>query len=346
MSAGAPAGPGRPGPLGVTVGKFLPFHRGHDLLLREARDRLGPAGTLACVLGSRPDDAVPGPARAAWLREEHPDLVVLETPDDLPAAPEPWAWRTLALLAAAGLGAPDVAFTSEAYGDPWAAAMGCRHEAIDPGRARVPASGTTLRADLAAGWTWLTPPARAWFTRRVVVLGVESSGTTTLARDLARAFGTAWVPEWGRDYWEGRRWAPEADRWTPGDFLRIARGQAAREDDLARRAGPALVCDTDPLATCVWARRYLGACPPALAAFAATRRPALYLLTAPDFPFVQDGTRESEALRPAMHGWFVDALEASGVPWRLLGGPGEARLAAAREVVAPLLRFAPLPDPT
>jgi HTH-type transcriptional regulator, transcriptional repressor of NAD biosynthesis genes len=41
---------------------------------------------------------------------------------------------------------------------------------------------------------------RAWYCRRVVVLGAESTGTSTLAADLAEHLGTVSVPEYGRQF--------------------------------------------------------------------------------------------------------------------------------------------------
>jgi HTH-type transcriptional repressor of NAD biosynthesis genes len=322
--------------LGITVGKFFPFHRGHDLLLREAKARVE---HLVVLVGDRPGQAIAGRVLASWIQDEHPDVETIVVPDDLPEAPEPWARRALEVL---GGRRPDVAFTSEAYGEPWAKAMGARHEAIDLDRARAPISGTRLRADLGAHWSWLTAPAKAHLCRRVVVLGVESSGTTTLARALAERYRTAWVPEYGRHVWEGRRHAVDASAWTTGDFVRIARGQFAWEEDLARDANRVLVCDTDALATSVWHRRYLGRRAPEVERFAAARRYALHLLTAPDFPFVQDGTREDGPHRAEMHAWFKDALVASGRPFVEVAGSHEDRLAAAVRAIDPLLVFAPL----
>lgn len=321
--------------LGVTIGKFYPFHLGHDLLVREAKAR---CDRLVVIVGWKPGQALPGELRASWLREAHPDVEVLLALEDVPDAPEPWARRTLEELRGRR---PEVAFTSEPYGEPWAAAMGCRHEAIDVARARVPTSGTALREDLGRHWEFLTPPAKAHFARRVVVLGVESSGTTTLATALAERLRTVWVPEVGRAWWEARRHLDAP--WTEADFLAIARRQAALEDDLARLANRVLICDTDPLATTVWHRRYLGARSTALEAFAATRAADLHLLTAPDFPFVQDGTREDGPHRTAMHAWFKDAL--AGRSHLELTGPPEARLAAALAAIEPLLRWEPLPAP-
>jgi NadR type nicotinamide-nucleotide adenylyltransferase len=324
--------------LGVTVGKFYPFHLGHDLLIRRAKAQVE---QLVVLVGFKPGQQLSGALRADWVREAHPDVEVIEVLEDIPEAPEPWGQRALEVLGRA----PAVAFTSEDYGEAWAEAMGCRHQLIDLERESFPISGTALREDLGAGWSMLTAPAKAHFTRRVRVLGVESSGTTTLARALAERLNTAWVPEYGRWYWEGRRHAPTAETWSADEFRRIARGQQACEDDLARQANRVLVCDTDALATHVWHRRYRGHYDPVVEALAAERRYDLTLLTAPDFPFVQDGTRESEAIRHAMHGWFVDVLKAEGGSYRLLEGSPEERLAAALEAVEPLLRFDPLEAP-
>lgn len=325
--------------LGVTVGKFYPFHRGHDRLLRAAKAQVE---RLVVLVGERPGQALSGALRAGWIREEHPDVEVVVTPEDIPEAPEPWARRALEVL---GGRRPDLAFTSEDYGAPWAAAMGAVHVAIDPARGAVPISGTALRADLGRHWAQLTPPAKAHLCRRVVVLGVESSGTTTLAQDLAAHYRTAWVPEFGRHYWEGRRQTPGAEAWEPSEFHTIARGQAAFEDALARRAERVLVCDTDPLATHVWRRRYLGSYDPALGAFAAERAYDLHVLTAPDVPFVQDGTRDGEHVREDMHRWFLETLAAAGRRTLVVTGAREARLAAACEAIDPLLRFPPLAAP-
>lgn len=323
--------------LGVTVGKFYPFHLGHDLLLRRAKAQVD---RLAVLVAFKPGQALPGSLRAAWIREEHPDVEVLEVLDDIEEAPGPWARRTLEVLGRR----PDVAFTSEDYGVPWAGLMGARHVAIDPARAEVPCSGTALRADLGAAWEQLTPPAKAHFARRVVVLGVESSGTTTLARALAERLRTVWVPEYGRAYAEGRLAAHDAP-WRTDEFVHIARAQAACEDALARRASRVVVCDTDPLATHVWHRRYVGAWSAEVERLAAARTYDLYVLTAPDFPFVQDGTRDGEHVRHDMHAWFVEALERRGLPWINVGGPHERRLADAASSIEPLLRFERVPGP-
>jgi HTH-type transcriptional regulator, transcriptional repressor of NAD biosynthesis genes len=321
--------------LGVTIGKFYPFHVGHHHLITEAKSRVDHMAVLSCA---RDDQEIPGAIRAGWIREMHPDVTVYEVVDDLPEAPEPWARRTVEVLGRA----PDLVFTSEGYGAEYAALMGARHVAVDQSRSRFPISGRDLRADLAAHWGMLTPPAKAYLARRVAVVGAESSGTTTLAQALAVRYQTVWVPEYGRWYWEGRQHTPEAAVWSTDEFVRIATRQGGIEDDLARLANRLVVCDTDALATHVWHRRFVGHYSEAVDAIVDGRRYDLYIVTLPDFPFVQDGTREGEHIRDEMHSWFVEVLTAKGRPHIVVGGSRGERLDMAASAIDPLLRWEPL----
>jgi nicotinamide riboside kinase len=263
----------------------------------------------------------------------------------------------------------DAVFTSESYGDELAARFDARHVCFDPARTRVPVSSTAVRADLPGSWDLLAPAPRAGLATRIVVVGAESTGTTTTARLLAEHYRrrggvwerTAWVPEHGRDYTvelmqQSRAEAHTAGRpepgmddlvWRPADFARIAARQTAMEDAAAAAGSPLLVCDTDAFATAVWERRYLGPDSRASAESAGPGLPRhdLYLLTSHEgVPFEQDGIRDGEAIRADMTGWFVEALTAAGHPWVLLTGTLERRLQLAiRAVDATLdrrLRFA------
>ncbi len=321
--------------LGVVIGKFLPPHAGHSYLIDTAC-----AGTerVVVIVCARSDDPIPVEVRVGWLRGLHPSTTVLACPDDIPddqgeATSRAWAARTVALLGKA----PDVVFTSEDYGPRYAAAMGARHIAVDPGRQRYPISGTLVRADPWRHAELLAPCVRAWYVHRVAVVGAESTGTTTLAQDLAAHYGCGWVPEYGRAYC-GQRLAeaPTID-WRSEDFVHIAWQQQSDEDSVAGHSGRLLICDTDALATSIWHERYLGFPSPAVQALAANRSYALYILTGDDIPFVQDGTRDGEHLRAWMTRRFRQALTERTEPWIEVRGDRAQRMTAATRRVAELL---------
>jgi NadR type nicotinamide-nucleotide adenylyltransferase len=323
------------GRLAVVVGKFLPPHRGHALVVDTAARQ---ADRVAVVVCERPDDLIPAATRAAMLREIHPAAEVLVTPDDVPdddpvrradEISRAWADR-VARLCRAELGAePDVVCSSEEYGPRFARHLGARHVAVDPGRVHVPVSGTAVRADPWECRDFLEPCVRAWFVPRVCVLGAESTGTTTLARDLAAHYGCAWVPEYGRTFCAEHPGGTAGISWRTEDFVVIATRQQAAEDAAARRGGRLLVCDTDALATSVWHERYLGRRSAEVAGIAAGRRYALYLLTADDIPFVQDGTRDGEHVRGWMTQRFREVLAGRDEPWLEVRGSRSERLRAA-----------------
>ncbi len=319
--------------LGVTVGKFNPPHLGHAHLITSAAQE---ADRLVVMVCDRPDQTIGAEDRAAWLADCCPDNVdFVITPDDLPTENEPWAARALQLLG----GQPDVAFTSEPWGPGSAGLMGARHRSIDVERSAFPICGTELRNDLSEHFASLVPAARAALARRVAVVGAESTGKTTLAQQLADTLGTVWVPEYGRTYWEGRRHLDD-QTWSTDEFRRIALGQRHLEHDLARRADRGvLIADTDPLVTSVWLNRYLKASDSSLDELVAESTPGLYLVCAPDFAWVQDGTRESAAFREQMHTETLVRAEATGARVEVLTGPPERRLARALELTEPLTQF-------
>lgn len=322
--------------VGVAVGKFNPPHMGHVHLVRTAAAQVN---HLFVLLADDPDQTIRGDVRAGWLLDAAPaNVTILVTPDDIPAANEPWAARALEVLPAT----PDIAFTSETWGPGWAAAMGAGHVAIDVPRAEVPISASRIRADLRGNFHWLVPAARVALARRIVVVGAESTGKTSLAQQLARSFGTVWVPEYGRWYWEGRRHLAD-QAWDSDEFLRVAATHHQTEVDLARRAaGGLVIADTDALVTAVWHRRYLGFDLPVLQELALRHRPDLYLICEPDFPWVQDGTRESSDHRQAMHRLTVELVAASGVHFDLVGGTRAARHARASRRIEEVAVFDPL----
>lgn len=312
--------------LGLTIGKFLPPHRGHKLLIDTATDACDE--TVAIVCG-KPTDPVPPELRGAWLREIHPRVRVLVIDDRYDESDSAvWARNTIAWLGRS----PDAVFTSEDYGDRYAALMGARHICVDRARIRLPVSGTAVRRDPYAQWEFLEQPVRAWFTKRVCVLGAESTGTTTLARELASALQTEWVEEYGREYSAAKQARGERE-WRTAEFVAIAQEQTRREDAAARHANRVLVCDTNAFATALWHRRYVGYVAPEVEALGSAARCDLYLLTGDEIPFVQDGLRDGEHIRHAMHGWFETSLASQPVPWTLLrGSPTERRAAAVAAI--------------
>lgn len=361
---------------GLVIGKFYPPHAGHRFLIRAAA---ASCARVSVVVMAADVETIPLERRAAWLQEAFADVAhvsVVGVVDNLEVdygSAEAWEGHVglmhKALVDSAHHDVPvDAVFTSEPYGGEMARRFSAADVRLDPSRAAFAVSGTAVRADPVANWHHIDPPVRAWLARRVVVVGAESTGTTTLARDLARALrerggahaATRWVPEYGRELTvvklavanalaqaHARGGARDRQKaasvfdleWHDGDFLEVALRQTADEERAAREGGPVLVCDTDALATTVWQERYTGAVTPGVRAAAAAIPPrSLYLLTGhEDVPFEDDGLRDGEHIRAWMTGRFREVLAAQDVPWLEVRGDPAARLAQALAAVDALL---------
>ena len=178
--------------------------------------------------------------------------------------------------------------------------------------------------------------------KRVVLIGAESTGKTTLAGLLAQRFDTIWVPEYGREHWERKvarlTMTDPLPSWSHEEFVHIATEQQRRENIAARSANRVLICDTNATATGTWHERYYAARHPEVDAIGFRDKVDLYLLTTPEVAFVQDGVRDGEQIRHWMHGRFVDQLAKIGVPTVLINGRSyDARYRAAEAAVAALL---------
>jgi HTH-type transcriptional repressor of NAD biosynthesis genes len=340
---------------GLVVGKFYPPHRGHHTLIAAAA---AACAHVTVVVAPSSQESIPLELRLAWLREAHaatPHVDFVGRYDDHAVDYDDetaWDNHVAVFREAAGTDHVDAVFSSEPYGDELARRFHAAHVRVLENRDTATVSGTAIRKDPIARWDLLGPGVRAWLTRRVIVVGAESTGTTTMARALARHYrlrggvwaATRWVSEFGRELTERKLAAlrdtePDAtvDQivWTHDDFVTVAREQNAAEDAAARDGSPILFGDTDALATTVWQERYLGSSTADVAAH--VRTPDLYLLTDDEgVPFVDDGLRDGEAIRAWMTGRFREVL--TGVPMVELTGCHADRLRTAVAACDELLR--------
>jgi NadR type nicotinamide-nucleotide adenylyltransferase len=162
----------------------------------------------------------------------------------------------------------------------------------------------------------------------VCIFGPESTGKTTLSRELAAEFETVCVPEYAREWLELRSGQLEM-----ADIEVIARGQRAAEESLAREANRVLFCDTDVLTTQLYSEELFGSCPQWIREEALRRRYDLTLVTDIDVPWTPDPVRFLPKRRASFLRRGIEALVERGRPYLLLSGPASDRLARARDAV-------------
>lgn len=323
---------------GMVLGKFMPPHAGHVYLVEFARRWVD---DLSVIVGSLEAEPIPGTLRHQWMRELFPGVRVLHLTDENPQYPHEhpdfWGiWRRSLERVLPAL--PDLVFASEEYGPRLAAELGARFVPVDAGRDALPISGTALRDDPWGNWALLPRCVRPYFLKRVSIFGPESTGKTTLARALARRFGTIAVPEYARSWLEA-----QGGRVGPDDMDPISRGQIASEDALAAEATRLLVCDTDPLATTIWSRVLFGSCPEVVEERARERRYDLTILLDVDVPWVGDQVRYLPTERQSFFDRCAEALQRAGRPFVVVRGDWGERFAQAERAVAAIFPPGALP---
>lgn len=171
--------------------------------------------------------------------------------------------------------------------------------------------------------------------KKVVVIGPESTGKSTLSERLAADFDTVWTPEYAREYIDN---LPRP--YEKPDLLEIAMGQLALERQQAARANRVLICDTDLYVVKVWSEHKYGDCDSRILDAISRQHCDLYLLTYIDLPWEEDPQREypDPEMRQYFYRVYRDIVMQSGAPWVDIRGSYEEREATAKEAVAALLK--------
>jgi len=311
---------------GLVFGKFMPLHRGHQLLIERALAAMDDVTVV--VYDSLPAGdyaSMPVDLRARWITDLYPEVAVVPLDDPLRDAMDSTDPAHAGTYASGVefLGHFDCVFTSEPAYERFAKLLKAEHVVLDAARELVPISGTRIREDLYAHRAWLEPRVYASLVQKVALVGTESTGKTTLARALAERHDTLWAHEYGRELW-----IEQGGGAAFADYLKIARMQHRREEQMRLHSRRFLFCDTTPWTTLHWSLRGYGTADPRLRDLAdRTMSEYTWFVCDDDFPWIQDGWREmgdGEAHR--FQRQQVDDLDARGVPYLVLSGTIEQRL--------------------
>ena len=172
---------------------------------------------------------------------------------------------------------------------------------------------------------------------KVVLFGPESTGKTTLSRQLAIHYNTVWVPEYAREYLQ-KKWNNERKTCETSDLIPIAIGQMKFENKLAKKADRILICDTDLLETKVYSETYYkGVVDDDLNHYALKNQYDLYFLTNIDTPWEIDDLRDKPNERSEMFDAFETALNIYDRLYIILSGDKKTRLNTAIKAIDKLL---------
>lgn len=211
---------------------------------------------------------IPLTVRARWFREIYPQVEVLEAwdgPLEVGDTPEIKRMHEEFILKFLNGRRISHFYSSEFYGDHVSQALNAVNRLVDPKRQSVPVSGTAIRENPYEYRRFLHPRVYRDLITNVVFLGAPSTGKTTIAERLTQEFGTTWMPEYGREYWETH----QIDRrLTLKQLTEIAEGHLKREEALLGEANQYLFSDTNALMTYIFSLYYHGKADPRLIDYA------------------------------------------------------------------------------
>ena len=168
--------------------------------------------------------------------------------------------------------------------------------------------------------------------KKIVVIGPESTGKSTLCEQLAENFKTEWVPEFARNYLlEIRR------PYTYEDLLYIAQGQLEQEDHIcASIKTPLVFIDTDMYVMKVWCEYVFKKCHQFILDQIVKRKYDFYLLCKTDLPWIADELREYPDLesRERLYHMYKDLMINQSTPWIEIAGDYEKRLQKAIDFIS------------
>lgn len=277
-------------------GKFLPFHKGHEAMINFALTKCDFLTVLVCCSDK---EYISAETRKNWIDKTFELFQAIEvkifnySENELPNSSvssqevsKLWSERFMNFF-------PDydLVITSEEYGNYVASFMGIKHIAFDIHRQSYPVSATAVRKDLFNNWNFLPQSVKPYFAIRIVILGTESTGKTTLSENLVKYYNCSGVKEAGRDL------IANSNTFEFNDLYLVASEHAKRIDQALNGESPLIIIDTNIYTTISYAKFIFNRALKVDGAIYNSNKADLYLYLNNDVEYLQDGTRLSETDR-------------------------------------------------
>lgn len=310
----------------LVFGKFYPLHKGHLYLMDTAIEQSEFTNILVCSLES---ESIDGYLRYSWVKKiyaDNPNVRVIHCNDDLPQYPEEHQdfWSIWYDVVYSRIDKLDVLFTSEDYGDPFSKVLGIEHVLVDKERTTIPVSGTAIRNNPIKNWEYIPDVVKPYFTKKIVIMGAESTGKSTMVKNLAKHYNTIYVEEYGRTYTDGMDSLYDL---TKNDFEEIVIQHSLNVENNIKNANKFIFVDTEAITTKKFAKLYLGDDfeSEVIDYCIENKFFDLTFLLNTDVPYVNDGQRSPEAVRNTFTQYYKNELHRYEIPYHFISGSFEER---------------------
>jgi HTH-type transcriptional repressor of NAD biosynthesis genes len=329
---------------GMTLGKFAPFHKGHQFLIETALSEMNEV--IVIIYDCPETTSIPLNIRADWLRKLYPKVQVIEAwdgPTEVGNTPEIKKKHEDYILNRLKIQGITHFYSSEFYGEHISLALGSINRIVDNHRKTVPISGTEIRQNTFKFRDYLHPWVYRDLITNIVFLGAPSTGKTTLVSRLAQEYDTVWMPEYGREYWENNQ---VNRRLSLEQLVEIATEHLNREEALLYQANRYLFTDTNAITTYMFSLYYHNTAAPQLTELAnrAASRYDLVFVCDTDIPYDDTWDRSGEVNRGIFQKQIISDLITRKIPFFLVQGELEKRVNYVKSILNKYRKYENLLD--
>lgn len=325
---------------GLTLGKYAPFHKGHQHVIETA---LSEVDELIVLIYATEVTEIPLSVRSRWIRTLYPQVKVIECWDGPKGYSSERAYEIeeenyiLKMLKGQKI---SHFYSSEFYGGHVSRALGAIDRRVDPERACVPISATQIRQAPFTNRHFLDPMVYADMLIKVVFVGAMSTGKSTLVSALAARYNTTFAEEYGRIYWSEH----QVDRRIGlEEFDLITQGHLQLETAAMVNANKFLFIDTNAVTTYMYCLDYHGSATPNLTRLALEnqQRYDLWFLCADDIPYEDTWDRSGPQKRSVFQQQIIADLLDRRIPFIPLAGSLDERIKKVDQVLTLFQKYQP-----
>jgi HTH-type transcriptional regulator, transcriptional repressor of NAD biosynthesis genes len=323
--------------IGLTLGKFAPFHKGHEYLINRALSET--EELIVIVYNASETTDVPTTVRANWIKTLFPQVRIIlaeDGPQETGYTKEIIEKQNAYLKKLLRGISIDTFFSSEEYGEYVSQALSCKNVIVDMKRSEQNISSTEIRKDIIRKRGYLSSLVFNALKPRFYFLGGPSTGKSTISLAASESLKGSYCEEYGREYWMTHQ---ENHRLSMDDLEIIVSRQNELEDEKSIGESLIMFCDTNAITTLAYAIYYFNRSSERLLKTAEENvyKYKRVFLCDNDIPFADTWDRSGSGSRDELQKINIELLKRFGIPYQVLSGTVDNRLHLVRAEVEGVL---------